>query len=130
VSDNLNHEAVGIENEGGVAVGAVLGEGLRRPNDLVTATLSPFVDTMHVITRGNEERKMLEPNLVPRVILVLPRRIQEELRALKVLRAISVPETRLQADHWHELVEVLLGGVDIWNTQAYVLDRHLPSAGL
>jgi hypothetical protein len=37
------------------------------------------------------------------------------LRALKVLWAIAIAEAWLKADHWHELVEVRPGGVDMWN---------------
>jgi hypothetical protein len=47
------------------------------------------------------------------------------LRALKILRAISVAEARLEADHRHELVEVRFGGVHIWDTQSNVLNWHL-----
>ena len=61
---------------------------------------------------------MLEPDLVPRVVVILPRRVKEELCALRVLRAISVSETRLETDHGQELIEVPLRGVDIWNAQA------------
>jgi hypothetical protein len=126
VGDNLNHEAVGIQKEGGVAVGAISRDGPRRTDDLVAAIQSPFVDTMHIRTRRDQERQMLEPDVMPRVVLGFPSFIKEELRALKVLRAIPVAEARLEADHWHELVEIRFGGVDIWNTETYVLYWHLP----
>jgi hypothetical protein len=125
VGDNLDHEAVGVQKEGGVAMGAISREGPRGTDDLVAAIQSPFVGAMDIRTRRDQERQMLESDIVPRVVLDVPRLIEEDLRALKVLRAIPVAEARPEADHRHELVEVRFGGVHIWDTQSYVLNWHL-----
>jgi hypothetical protein len=75
VGDNLDHEAVGIEEERGVTVRAILRERLRCTHYLVAAIPSPFVDTMHIGSRGNEKRQVLESDLVPRIVQGITRRV-------------------------------------------------------
>lgn len=75
MGDNLDHEAVGIEEEGGVTVRAILRERLRCTHYLVAAVPSPFVDTMHMGSRGNQKRQVLESYVLPRIVQGTTRRV-------------------------------------------------------
>jgi hypothetical protein len=92
---------------------AILRERLRRANDLITSIAGPLVDTVHITASWNEKSNVLQPSPVSCVVPCFRRGVEEQLRALKILRAVSIAETRLIADQWHQGVVVLLGGIDV-----------------
>lgn len=89
-----------------VAVRAVLGERPRRVEDIVTAARDPLVHAVDLGAGAHQERNVLEPNSVPRVLPGLQGGLQEELCALPVVGAVPVAETRLIPHHGHQLVVV------------------------
>ena len=60
VGDDFDHEAVGIEKERGVAVGAISRELVRCTNNLVASSFGPVVDSVDLSTRAHEECYVLE----------------------------------------------------------------------